>query len=233
MILYVNGSEHTAAAEAVNPYVFAHDDASLGYMKRLPHPANLAVSWGKILAGALRAGFHCGAESLASNDRIMRTTREWLSKNNTGNQNILVVIQWAPWDREEWPADNVYYQIGQSTKDIPPELEEKYNTYIANLNIGEKINQSHADIFNFHQELNNQDVAHIFFNGSDDFSSVSSRVDWGASYIDPYNPHQTFESVVRAQSIDTVSPKSPHFGTEAHSFWHKYLLNYILTNKII
>ena len=49
MILYVNGDSHTAAAEAVNSYSFAEDDPALFYMGRVPHPANIAISWGKLL----------------------------------------------------------------------------------------------------------------------------------------------------------------------------------------
>ena len=50
MILYANGDSHTAAAEAVNSYAFAEDDRNLVHLGRLPHPTNLAVSWGKKLS---------------------------------------------------------------------------------------------------------------------------------------------------------------------------------------
>jgi hypothetical protein len=66
---------------AVNTYAFAHDDPKLGHLRRLPHPDNLSVSWGRLLANTLKTGFHCEAESAASNARIMRTTREWLRNN--------------------------------------------------------------------------------------------------------------------------------------------------------
>jgi hypothetical protein len=56
--LYVNGDSHTAAAEAVNPHAFAEDDPELNYLGRLPHPANLAVRWGKLLSETFKAGFH-------------------------------------------------------------------------------------------------------------------------------------------------------------------------------
>ena len=49
MLLYVNGDSHTAAAEAVNPHAFAMDDPTLEHLRRLPHPENLAVSWGEII----------------------------------------------------------------------------------------------------------------------------------------------------------------------------------------
>jgi len=58
MILYVNGDSHTAAAEAVNAHAFAEDDSALRYLGRLPHPDNLAVSWGRIVADSAKAIFN-------------------------------------------------------------------------------------------------------------------------------------------------------------------------------
>ena len=66
MILYVNGDSHTAGAEVVNAHSFSHDDPQLWHLGRLPHPENLAHSWGKLLSLALNAGFQCDAESAAS-----------------------------------------------------------------------------------------------------------------------------------------------------------------------
>ena len=97
MILYVNGDSHTAAAEAVNPHAFAEDDGALWNLGRVPHPDNLAVSWGKVLADKLDAEFVCDAESAASNTRIMRTTRQWLLDNPTAYKDVLVIIQWSTW----------------------------------------------------------------------------------------------------------------------------------------
>ena len=63
MMLYVNGDSHTAGAEAVNTHAFAEDDPALFYLGRAPHPENLEATWGKQLSLALRAVFHCDAES--------------------------------------------------------------------------------------------------------------------------------------------------------------------------
>ena len=100
MILYVNGDSHTAAAEAVNVHAFAEDDPQYFYLGRAPHPDNLQVSWGKLLSLALQAGFHCAAESASSNNRIIRTTREWLTTIKDQGE-ILIIIQWSTWEREE------------------------------------------------------------------------------------------------------------------------------------
>ena len=79
MIVYVNGDSHSAGGEAVNPYCFANDDPLYWALGRQPHPDNLRVSYGCELANMLYAVLECDAESSASNDRILRTTHEYLS----------------------------------------------------------------------------------------------------------------------------------------------------------
>lgn len=234
MILFVNGDSHTAAAEAVNPHAFAKDDPLLGHLRRLPHPDNLAVSWGRQLANTLKTGFHCEAESAASNTRIIRTTREWLRHNRKPDK--LLIIQWSTWEREEWLIDGENYQVNGSGIDIvPPAYQEKYKKFIIDLDWKEKTRQAHADIWAFHQELIGMDAPHIFFNGNNDFSAIpdSDRLSWGDSYIDPYNPAGTFSAQIQAAGIDTVTPASYHFGPDGHAFWHKFMLNYIVKNNRI
>ena len=233
MILYVNGDSHTAAAEAVNNHAFAMDDGNLFYMGRAPHPANLSVSWGRLLADALRASLHCGAESASSNSRIIRTTREWL-KTQGYDQNLLVIIQWSTWEREEWLHDEVYYQVNGSGIDhLPKELETRYKEFIANIDWQTKTKQAHEHIWEFHKELESQDVRHIFFNGNNDFGPLKERYDWGTSYVGPYDPKQTFNYLIQDQGIQTVAPNSWHFGKDGHSYFHRFMLQYIINNKLI
>lgn len=233
MILYVNGDSHTAAAEAVNPHAWAMDDGELFYMGRAPHPANLAVSWGKLLSQALRASFHCGAEAGGSNARIIRTTREWLA-NTPRNQDLLVIIQWSTWEREEWLINGEYYQVNASGIDeVPASHQQQYKEFIANLNWADKTEQAHKDIWDFHHELNDQNIKHIFFNGNNNFSTVKKHLDWGNNYIFPYNPSKTFDAIIRNSGIQTVAPNSWHFGKDGHSYFHRFMLQYIIDNKFI
>ncbi|CAB4137920.1 hypothetical protein UFOVP328_134 [uncultured Caudovirales phage] len=233
MILYVNGDSHTAAAEAVNPHAFAEDDGQYFYMGRAPHPDNIAVSWGKLLSTALRAGFHCGAESASSNTRIIRTTREWLDSQGY-DQDLLVIIQWSTWEREEWLHNGTYYQVNGSGIDmVPQELQEKYRHFVAGIDWQAKTTQAHKDIWEFHQELESKNIRHIFFNGNNDFGPLKDRQDWGASYIGPYDPKMTYNNLIQAQGIQTVAPNSWHFGRDGHSYFHRFMLQYIINNKLI
>ena len=231
MILYVNGDSHTAAAEAVNPHAFAMDDGHLFYMGRAPHPENLAVSWGRRLADALRAGLHCDAESAASNTRILRTTRNWLKKIRHPEE-VLIVIQWSTWEREEWLIDDVYYQIGASgMDDVPKDHQQRYKEFVVSVDWKQKTQQAHDEIWQLHTELDELGVNHIFFNGNNDFSTITDRKDWGNSYIDPYDPAGTYNARIRAAGIHTVTPDSWHFGKDGHSFWNRFMLQYINANN--
>ena len=233
-MLYVNGDSHTAAAEAVNPHAFAEDDGDLFYLGRAPHPANLEVSWGKLLSLALKSAFRCDAESASSNARTIRTTREWLANAGQQHSDVLVIIQWSTWEREEWLDNGVYYQVGSSgIDDVPVGLQEKYKHFVIGTDWELKTKQAHNEIWEFHQELKKQKIKHIFFNGNNDFSKIKKRQKWGKNYIGPYDPTQTYDAVIRAQDIDTVMPGSWHFGRDGHAAWMRFMIDYIVKNKLV
>lgn len=232
MILYVNGDSHAAAAEAVNPYAFAEDDPALFYMGRVPHPSNLAVSWGKMLSQDLKTSFHCGAESASSNYRILRTARQWLAQPR--NQDALVVIQWSTWEREEWLHQDVYYQVNASGIDhVPNDLKQRYKEFVTTVDWKKCTEFWHNEIWKFHQELDAQNIPHVFFNGNNSFESITDQRDWGNNYIDPYNSQGTYSAVLEQKGYFTVSPESYHFGDDAHRFWANYVLQYIIRNQLI
>jgi hypothetical protein len=233
-MLYVNGDSHTAGAEAVNAHAFAEDDPAVFYLGRSPHPENLAVTWGKVLSLALRSVFRCDAESASSNSRIIRTTREWLAGGGKDHPDQLVIIQWSTWEREEWCYGNTYLQVGASgIDDVPQELQEKYRHFVIGTDWRQKTEQAHKEIWEFHQELTKQGIRHIFFNGNNDFSSITDQKDWGANYIGPYDPNQTYDAIIRSTGIDTVMPNSWHFDKDGHSSFARFILNYIISNKFV
>jgi hypothetical protein len=234
MILYVNGDSHTAGAEAVNTHAFAEDDPALFYLGRAPHPDNLAVTWGKTLSLALRAGFRCDAESGSSNARIMRTTREWLAGGGAGHPDQLVIIQWSTWEREEWAHNGTYLQVGASGTDhVPQDLQEKYCNFVIGTDWQFKVDHSHAEIWKFHNELNSQNIRHVFINGNNCFDKITNQKNWGINYIGPYDANLTYDSIIRNAGIETVAPSSWHFGRDGHSVFARFLLNYIVSNKFV
>jgi hypothetical protein len=235
MILYVNGDSHTAAAEAVNPHAFAEDDPRLIHLHRLPHPDNLAVSWGRLLSNITKSMFRCDAESAASNDRIIRTTNAWLDANEKDWYRTTVIIQWSTWEREEWLIDGTYYQVGASgIDDVPPAHQQRYKEFVAGIDWTAKTYDAHDKIWALHQRLEEIKIPHVFFNGNNHFESIAKehRKDWGSCYIGPYNPDQTYDSVLKRGGYATVAPNSWHFGKDGHSFWAKFMLQYCIANKI-
>ena len=233
MILYTNGDSHTAAAECVNNHAFAEDDQKYFMMGRVPHPDNLERSWSKLLSQRLSCGLKCHAESASSNDRIIRTTRQWIEQQEKDINRTLYIIQWSTWEREEWLINGEYYQINASgTDDVPDSHKQKYKEYVAGVNWKTKIKDAHSKIWKFHKELEELGATHIFFNGNSNFSKINDQKEWSTSYIAPYEEDSTFNSIVSAK-CDTVSPISWHYGIDGHRVWAQFLTKYIVDNKLI
>lgn len=236
MILYVNGDSHTAAAEAVNSCAFAEDDGRYKHLGRLPHPSNLAASWGKYLSDVSKMAFKCDAESAASNTRIIRTTKKWLEDHAHLIPEVLFIIQWSTWEREEWLIDGTYYQINASgIDDVPDSHKESYKKWIADIDWKIVQKNSHEKIVDFYHYLSDQNARFVFFNGNNHFDTniVTPFDGWKHHYVDPYNPKMTYNQWLLDHGYDTVSPKSWHFGQEAHAAWARFMLKYLVNNKLI
>lgn len=248
MIVYVNGDSHSAGAEAVKPYCFAQDDPAYWRLGKQPHPDNIQASYGCNIANHLGAVLDCDAESAASNDRIMRTTRQYLEQHEPD----LVIIGWSTWEREEWFHDNVYYQVTASgTDSVPPALQDRYRKWVIDQDHvarERKMLYWHDQIYQLHQTLVSRSIPHLFFNTYSNFSTIRQRqvtthavtvipneYDWSESYVEPYNQNCAYYYWLKMQGHATVNPNSYHYNAQAHRAWSDFLLeNYInklLTNK--
>ena len=233
MILYVNGDSHAAAAESVVPYAWAEDDELYWGLGRRPHPENERVSFGCELANHLNAILECDAQAGGSNARIMRTTRQWL-QTQPNVKDFFVVIQWSTWERQEWLHNNTWWQLNASCIDkVPDDLQQRYKEFVADINWKTVRQQAHTDIWEFHNELLDQGVRHVMFNGNNHFGSIADQKPWGTSYIHPYLAEMTYNSVLRNKGFKTVNPDSWHFGPDAHCYWAEYVLQYIKDNQLL
>lgn len=221
MIVYVNGDSNSAAAEAVNSFGFAEDDPLYWALGRRPHPDNERVSYGCQLANMLNAILICDAESASSNDRIIRITRDYLNENNKPD---LVVIGWSTWEREEWLYEGTYWQVnaGGVGHDWPDEIKDRYRDYILNIDMDASVSQAHDKIWALHNDLQKQNINHVFFNCFESFGNLS-KLDWDSSYVEPYNKDFTFYNWLTQKGFKTVYPGSYHFGPDAHDAWAKFL----------
>jgi hypothetical protein len=231
MILYANGCSHTAAAEAVVPDAFAVDDSRAGIDRR-PHPLNLAASWCSHLAQDLGHTLVCDAESASSNDRIIRTTREWISANPAQLNNVFMVIQWTTWEREEWLHNGTYYQVNASGVDwVPQELQDRYRQFVIDVDWTEKTQQAHEKIWALHTELQDLKIPHLFYSGHSTFSDIQKHYNWGVNYLEPYNRSGSYNAIL--QQNGHVPTKWYHFDAKGHCFWTKFLLQYIKHNNLV
>jgi hypothetical protein len=163
----------------------------------------------------------------------MRTTRAWLQQQHS-LEDTLVIIQWSTWERQEWVHDDTWYQVNASGIDaVPKDLQDQYQQFISHVDWSETRQQAHNEIWQFHRELHLNHVRHVFFNGNSDFSGVENRHDWGVNYMAPYDPANTYNSVLRNYDFATVRPDSWHFGKAAHCFWAQHVLNYIKHNNLV
>jgi hypothetical protein len=254
MILYVNGDSHSAGAEAAHTAAFAEDDRRYHHLGRRPHPENLAVSYGNVLANKLNAELVCDAESASSNQRILRTTLDYLlgadnEATHTGvlvNQPDLLIIGWATWEREEWwdEGTNRFWQVnaGGIGHDWPDSIKSKYKQWVIDQMepevINKKLIQMHDLVHHLHLTLNAFGVPHLFFNTYLDFSHLKhlgvDEFEWDSSYIAPYNPEYNYFNWLKDQGFRTATRNSYHFGADAHTAWADFLYaNYVqnlLTN---
>jgi hypothetical protein len=144
-----------------------------------------------------------------------------------------VIIQWSTWERQEWLIDGVYYQINASgIDDVPASHQTKYKEFVASVDWEACRQQAHQEIWDFHRELQKKKIRHVFFNGNNHFQGLKEHR-WGNSYMSPYDPDQTYNQWLLNNGHSTVSPKSWHFGRQAHAAWGKCMLQYIISKKLI
>lgn len=244
MLLYANGDSHTAAAEAINTLGFACDDPRFQDLGLSPHPDNARVSWCQVLANDLSIECVNQSQAASSNTRIRRVTREWISNFSGDRRDLLVILQWSTWERQEWWHDRWgWAQVTASGTDtVPREMRDRYREYVASVDWNKCTQEEHAQIWDFHVWLKDLGIRHVFFNGNTDFSIIGNpryrgmdqkQQDWGNSYIGPYDPKFTYNQWLRDHGHKTVNVDSWHFGPEAHRNWAGFVLQYIKDNNIL
>ena len=234
MILYVNGCSHSAAAESVTPFAWACDDPELWQSGTEPHPANIAASYGRHIADALGAELVCEASSGGSNDRIIRTTTDWIEQNNNRLANTFMILQWTTWEREEWFHEGNWYQVNASGIDIVPnELQERYKNYVINVDWNVKTPQAHDKIWKMHEYLKNLGIRHLFFSGHSTFSDIQNQHNWDKEYMHPYVREESYHNWLKNNGGTYSHPEGYHFDAKSHRLWADHVLQYIKDNNLL
>lgn len=234
MILYINGCSHSAAAEAAVPHAWAIDDGQYWNRGTEPHPANLAVSYGRHIADALGAELVCEASSGGSNDRTMRTTQQWIENNLDRLKDTFMILQWTTWEREEWFYKDQWYQVNASGIDIvPPELEQRYKDYVINVDWNAKTAEAHDRIWRMHLYLKTLGIRHLFFSGHSTFSDIQNRFEWGTSYMHPYSREDSYHNWLKNNGGTYANAQSYHFDAKSHRLWAEHVLQYVKDNNLL
>lgn len=213
MILYVNGDSNSAGAEL----------------------DNLQHAWPNILASRLNVDLINQAKGGSSNDKILRTTVEFL--DNLTHSDLFVIIGWTSWEREEWQYQDQYYDVNAGGHDtLPPVLQEQYKHWVVDQGPTAQSKKSmlmHDKIYQLHQQLNNQHIKHVFFNALMPFqhnvlSNTQDRHSWNNNYIGPYDNDWSYYWHLKNRGFAPTAGN--HYLEPGNLFWADTLEQYIKTN---
>jgi len=208
VILYANGDSH-----------------SLGNNVK-----NQSKTFASLLAQALDFELVNLAKSGASNDRIIRTTRDYLLDNRPD----LVVIGWSTWEREEWEYQGQFYDVNSYHGAIPESLITKYKNWVIEQTpetLIKKSQQIHEKIYKLHCELMEKQIPHVFFNCMYNFFKIKNQQDWNNSYVGPYENNLSYYWYLKNQNF--ITDRWYHFDEDGHRAWADFLIDYIKENKLL
>lgn len=209
MILYVNGDSHS----------------------RGNNVKDNIKTFASLLSRALDFKLVNSAKSGASNDRIIRTTCNYLADNRPD----LVIIGWSTWEREEWEHQGQFYDVNSSGHDQLPELlVTQYKHWVTEQTpdtLIEKSQQIHEKIYKLHCTLNEKQIPHVFFNCMYNFFEIKNQHDWNNSYVGPYKNDSSYYWYLKNQNF--VTDDWYHYDEDGHQAWADFLIDYIKENKLL
>ena len=209
MILYVNGDSHSQG---------------VGVQIHESYPVIVAKEFGLDIVNEAQTG--------ASNARILRTSKEYLASQQTPD---LVIIGWSTWEREEWQYENTYFNVNSSGHDpLPKILEHSYKKWVIEQTpeiLNKKSSHWHKEIFQFHKELLQKNIKHIFFNCMYNFFQIEDKLDWDMNFIGPYDNDSSYYWWLTQQGYE--SDKWYHFRASGHQAWGNRLISYIKEHKLL
>lgn len=240
MILYVNGDSHSVGHGTASQHGMTINDPIYSDIDEAPHPANLPLSYGAVVAQQKNWNLVCQAKSGGSLDRAIRTTKQFVYQTMG---DLFVLIGVPSFEREEWLHNGIWYQINSGGHEVLPDaLQERYKKWVI-----EKDNAAgwwdqqsviHNKLYAFHQWLNKHNVKHLFFNTAQPFTNTTragKRYDtynWDEQYFEPYGPSESLGVFCNwCLSQGFTHDSWGHFGTDAHQAWAENLLPNL--NRII
>lgn len=229
MKIFLNGDSHTDGAELADP-------TNEAYSYRLAKLLNAEIVGNPAVSGA-------------SNDRILRTTEDFLRECKEYPD--LIVIGWSEPIRFDWFYNGQYrtcrsledgFPIDEAIQHNPERHEYLTNIMRNDLGYIHHIYQQNQ-MFNLHEKLNYLNIPHLFFNAHMSFHHCLNRTKQVLSYIDHHrfdwnncfwNPYDTIDGSFldwgRNRGYNIT--KYNHLSQSAHEDFSKLLCNYIKDNII-
>lgn len=230
MKIYFNGDSHTSGSELEYPLeeTYSYQLAKLLNAEVIENPA---VGGG-------------------SNDRILRTTENFLYRCDTKNEYPdLIVIGWSEFTRVDWYHSGAYRSVGaaddqlshEKAFDIDPKRHEYTTKILAGGNDAAAMTRYyHNKIYNLHCDLTDRKIPHLFFSGVISFDSslelYRSKLpkfyyDWNNCYWNPYSINGSF--LEYGLSLGFKETEYHHLDKEAHKLFANILREYLYSNSII
>ena len=234
MKIFFNGDSNTQGSE-------------LYYARQDAYPYKLAALFGaEIVANPALGG--------ASNDRIIRTTEEYLRKwEETKDYPDLIVIGWSEPNRTDWFVDGKYESL--YSEDFPPvqshKIDDERAKYFSrdwrHASIEYVMAQYHHEkIFNLHQHLDYLKIPHLFFNAVNSFNTLINwheplagklhnykffKHEWNDCFWKPYDEVGSFLEWGKENGHEKT--QYHHLKEPAHEEFAKVLYDYIKDKSLL
>lgn len=203
MVVYANGDSNTAGTDLAK------------------HERNFS----EIVADTYKFDLVNDADAGCSNFRILRTATDYVRRARPK----FVLIGWTTWEREEWLHNGQYLQINANRTFADPEIQQRYQSWVMGnsqeLMIA-KGHEWHERIWQFHQQLLCQNIAHLFFHSYFDFFvDHNQQRDWQNCFYRPYDPEHSYFWTLNNLGFEHT--KSLHFRGDGHRAWAEVLIDFI------
>jgi hypothetical protein len=190
--------------------------------------SRLAHSWPNQLAMLLNADLINYSLSGASNQRMLRTTREW-ARNMTHEHQYFIIIGWSTWERQEWYCNQQFYQINASGHDgLPRDLHDAYKEYVGKLDDQSYVSaakNTEQEIYQLAQQLQRPNVKYLFFNSFMQISETLKNHRWDHRYMTPFGNELNYFEYLK--NVGYQHDENYHYGDDAQQAWAQVMFQYI------
>ena len=235
MLLLANGCSHTAGAEI--EYLLQGDCYEKAYPK-----------W---CADALGWEYENIADSGASQERIIRTTIQWVGRNykKYKNKEVFVVIMWSAPGRTEFYDDriNQYRQIVPNN-DVVYKQEFTntqyiyYKSYVAVQHRQTQMIKWYNNVILMQNYLYNLGINYLFLNATEtlpvstpsnsaQFLHLAAQINY-KKYPWANIQENSYFNILKKRGFNSPlhAPSGGHLGEDAHKYYGEYLAKYIKEN---